>query len=234
MSYYVIGCMVPGYEDYDHYGTMCNAVAGFPDMWPEEKHAEGALYEEFNRMREQLEMMRRYRILHPQTAKEALIEKALVSIAQENGWRVKNSDAVKDYAVSVIYDIPPLREDEIGPMPTRWRDIVRWMDNQLTREEKAAREAKRAKEERERQRRRDDRIEINFGELAKMMEDMLPDNVTVVGGYCGKKRQINRERLQAMVCAELARENGWRQNRQSFDCCHNPLRRIYLTGNLEQ
>ncbi len=139
MIYLVVRCLVPGYEDYDLYGAECNAYAGFPDMWPEEHHAEAALYDERKEWRESIEMMRRYRKAAPvEDADSGTIRRALVSIAKENGWRISNKDLVDDYGCSPIYTIPPAHKDE-EEEPTRWSDIVRWKDRRQT--EKAKRDA---------------------------------------------------------------------------------------------
>ena len=217
MSTFIVRCLCPHYEDYDPYGIERNAVVGFPDMWPEEKYAEGALWEEHKRMREEYDMLRRlgkyvYASNEENTVGLPVAVRALISIAKENHWQVKNADAVKRLQCSTVYAIPPAKGDD-EPMPTRWRDIVRWMDRKLTKEESEAVEAERRKAEREAQRRRDDRITIDAQLLNKIMGDDAP--FVVMEGTPFKtviKAPKNRKDLQAMVCAMLAEDNGWKMN----------------------
>ena len=220
MSNYIIRCLCPHYEDYDPIGMERNAVAGFPDMWPEEKYAEGALWEEHKRMREEYAMLRRlgkyvFASNEENTVGLPVVVRALISIAKENHWMVKNQDTLKHYAVNTVYAIPPAREDNDEPMPTRWRDIVRWMDRQLTREEAEAAEDERRKAEREEQRRRDDRIEIDVQLLSDIMGDDAPflilDNQMK---HTVRKAPKDRMELQTMACAMLAEENGWKRKNQ--------------------
>ena len=43
MSTYIIPIFIRGYEDYEKFEQGGNAFAGWPEMWPEERYAEGAL-----------------------------------------------------------------------------------------------------------------------------------------------------------------------------------------------
>lgn len=225
MSTLIVRCLCPNYEDYERFGMECNAYSGFPELWPEELHAEGALWEEHKRMREEYAMWRRYNQLRRElrmgdTEDEEVNEqalpilvRALVSIAKENGWKVKNQEFADLYGISTIYAIPPMSDDE--EMPTRWNDIVRWLDRQKTKQEEEEAEAEAHKAEREEQRRRDNRITIDYDALTKVMGDMMPPSFTIE--FSGKPMHIvarhshlgDRKELTAYVCAMLAEENGW-------------------------
>ena len=110
MSYLVNPLLCPNYEDNDEYGSKGNAYSGFPDMWPEEMAAEGALYRERQRMKEQRFFLERDDVirtimhfrLKPHLP-EHILKVALVSLADEQGWEVKNPDCVKYYQVKPIY-----------------------------------------------------------------------------------------------------------------------------------
>ena len=220
MSYFIIGCFCPNYEDNDRYGIERNAYSGFPDLWPEERYAERKLYEEWKAMRDGTSMWLRYNRTVGAYEDEdeerdpnelPVIVRALVSIAKENGWKMKNTQLVEWYKVSPVYTIPPMDEDE--PMPRRWNDIVRWMDRQKKKEEQAAKDEEERKAEREEQRRRASKWNINADALLKFMGDMLPFPIITIGEktVC-TRRAKSRAELQTMICAELASKNGWKRN----------------------
>ena len=110
MSYYVKPTFCPNYEDNQHYGYVSCMLKTWPDMWPEEMAAEGALYRERKRMQEQMFFMARdnvHRILHHFRVKckkpSDIVKVALVSLADEQGWEVKNPDSIKYFGVSTIW-----------------------------------------------------------------------------------------------------------------------------------
>ena len=225
MSTLIVRCLCPHYEDYDPYGIERNAVQGVPELWEPERHAEGALWEEHKRMREEYAMWRRYNQLRRElrmgdTDDEEVNEhalptlvRALISIAKENDWKGKNQEFADLYGISTIYAIPPLNEDE--EMPTRWNDIVRWLDRQKTKQEQEEADAEAHKAEREEQRSRDNRITIDYDALTRVMGDMMPPSFTIE--FSGKPMHIvarhshlgDRKELTSYVCALLAEENGW-------------------------
>lgn len=200
MSYLIVRCLCPHYEDYDPIGMERNAVQGWPALWEPERYAEGALYEEFKAMREQAAVMHRYAKTTPVSAEESVLIRALVSIARENKWKVQNADLVKNFHVHTVFTIPPSKEDE--PMPERWRDIVRWMDRQKTREEEAE---VNADKEREAKRRRDNRIMIDGLALLKMMGDMMPVDVI-------RESPLKHDSTIIQALVELADEGEWKMN----------------------
>ena len=206
MSYFVVRCMVPNYEDYERI-IESNAVQFVPPLWPEEAAAEIALYEEYLANREKIAMLRRlYRLYKPRTKSQELLESALVSAAKENGWKIKNARTVKEYGVSVVYEIPP-RED-YEEVPTRWNDYVRWLDWQMTKkEEREARE----KEEREEKFKRQNKIVIDGAALVDLMKDLMPELV-IENNNVRFARPKSRKDIQTLVCAQLARECGWKRN----------------------
>lgn len=210
MSTMVMRILVPGYEDEEQYGCKGNAYAGFPDMWPEERYAEGALYREHKAMMEQAAVMRRCRMAQPAGGDNVLI-RALVGLANDNDWRVKNAQMVETYGCRPVYAIPPMPDDE--EMPTRWYDTIRWMDRQMTKREQAAKEAEEARAKREVQRRRDNCITIDGKALMELMGEMMPVGLKVEGGEVKPNRvPRGRKELQAYICAELAKANGWKKN----------------------
>lgn len=46
MSNYISPFLCPNYEDYEYYGAPKQYLKNWPAMWPEEKYAEGALWQE--------------------------------------------------------------------------------------------------------------------------------------------------------------------------------------------
>lgn len=210
MSYLIVRCLCPNYEDYDPLGMERNAVQGFPDLWEPERYAEGALYEQHKAMMEQVAMLGRYYQAHPQPPSDSnIVARALVSIAKENNWQVQNAELVERCHVTTVYTIPPVNEDE--PMPYRWNDMIRWLDRQKTKEEDEAIAAKKKKEELEAKRRRDNNIVIDCAALVDLMKDLMPDLV-IEGNNVKFARTKSRKELQTLVCAQLARERGWIRN----------------------
>ena len=170
-------------------------------------------------MREEYAMMRRYNQLRRELHKDNIedeevnekalptLVRALISIAKENGWKVKNQELVDIYGISTVYAIPPMSDEE--EMPSRWNDIIRWMDRQKTKQEKADAEAEKLKAE---QRRRNNRITIDGKALVELMGDMMPIGLKADGGEVKPNRvPRGRKELQAYICAELAKANGWKK-----------------------
>lgn len=212
MSYLVVRCMVPGYEDYDPYGIERNAVQSIPDLWEPERHAEGAMYEAYKIFREQVEMLRRLRGVKPQIEeKNATIQvRALISLARENGWKVKSEDTERILGHQV-YTIPPLPDDD--PAPYNWNDYVRWLDRQKTREEQGEAEAKRLKEEREAKYRRDNLIVIDREALENLMGDMIPTGFSAM--FAPRPCRVPKHNAVVQALVMLADENGWKQTNPS-------------------
>ena len=214
MSYLIVRCLCPHYEDYDPIGMERNAVQGWPALWEPERYAEGGLYEEFKAMREQAAMMRRYAKMRPVSAEGSVFVRALVSIARDNGWRVKNQRTAEALGIRPIFTIPP--EPDTDELPKRWIDIVRWLDRQKTREEEAEAEAKRDAEEREAKRQRDNHIIIDYAALVEMMEGMMPDGVDVVReGPLPQYNRVKHESAIIQALVELADEGKWKRNSPS-------------------
>lgn len=112
MSNLVNHLLCPNYEDYDEYGCKGNAFVGFPDMWEPEIQAEAGVYEERQRLRQQIFFMARdsvqRTIMHFKNMKAKhsyiaeLVNKAMRKLAEEYGWKVKNADSIKYCQVSPI------------------------------------------------------------------------------------------------------------------------------------
>ena len=209
---------INGYEDYERYENGGNAHAGWPDMWPEERHAEGALWQERKAMAEQYAMLQRYNQIRKPEAeangigKESVLVRALVSLARDAGWRIGNEWAIMYCNCNPVYVIPPEPEDD--PRPTKWQDIVRWMDREKTAKEKREHENAERKEKLMQQLRRDNTISIDWSALTLMMEGMLPFAMAKPKSHIKKRRHFaTRRQLQEYVCAQLAEETGWRRFR---------------------
>lgn len=218
MSNLIVSALCANYEDYDKYGEVSCTLKHWPDMWPEEKYAEGALWREHHLLRERNEVLWRYSRLSLYRSDEdathdcsPVVVRALVSIARENSWKVANADLVKCYGMHAVYTIPPEKENEA--MPTRWRDIVRWMDRERTKQEQQDEESARRKAHQEAKRKRDNRIEIDYVALIAYMGDLLPD-IEIIKSRKSPVSGNAEDRLQVqeVACAMLAEENGWERN----------------------
>ena len=112
MSNLINHLLCPNYEDYDPYDCKGNAYTGYPDMWEPEIRAEAGVYEERQKMRQQIFFMARdsvqRTIMHFKRMKAKpsyiteLARKALLQLAEEYGWKVKNADTVNYFGVQPI------------------------------------------------------------------------------------------------------------------------------------
>ena len=112
MSNYISAVRLPNYEDNDHYGFISCTLKQWPDLWPEEMAADGALYRERMRQKQQTFFMARddvHRTIQYFKTKGAsrhtmddLARCALLSLAEWNGWQVKNGDCVHTFGVTPI------------------------------------------------------------------------------------------------------------------------------------
>lgn len=234
MSTYIIPMFIQGYEDYEKYEQGGNAHSGWPDMWPEERYAEGALWRERKAMMEQIRMYGRLKETYTPSAESSqhvngtlsILERALISIAKENEWKIKNQYSIEHYYCSPIFEIPPRSEDE-EPMPEDWYAAVRWMDRQETKREQRLAEEERKKAEREAERRKASRLDINAKALVEFMGDMMPAHLQLNVSLNTQLRHRNRMELQAAVCAELAKANGWQRTEGNWYNCY---KRVYRTA----
>lgn len=202
---------MPGYEDYDKYGCKGNAFAGFPQLWPAEQAAESGIYREWKKMRELGAAMRRAAhlsiIVHPEP--QSIVERALVSIAREEGWRVANPLEVERLGVSPIYSIPA-DEDTEEEKPARWEDIVRWMDRaQTKREQLAEMERKNAHRLAKHQ-----DFPIDFQRLVDFMGDLMPIPIPQKPKERRAAKSLKDQKFANMSVTEkalvsLAMEEGW-------------------------
>lgn len=235
MSTYIIPMFIQGYEDYEKYEQCGNAFAGWPDMWPEERYAEGGLWRERKAMMEQIRMYSRFNETYTPSAEStqatdgtlSILERALISIAKENEWKIKNQDAIEHYNCSPVFEIPPCNENE-DPMPDDWYEAVRWLDRQKTKREQWLAEEGIKKAERDEKRRRDNRITLDAALLKNIIGDMMPGLFMDEGGKnvaFVKRAPHSRIELQEIACAMLAEDNGWKMN----DPCGGKIR-IYKTA----
>lgn len=112
MSNYISPFLLPNYEDNDHYGFISCTLKHWPAMWPEEMAAEGALYRERKKQQQQTFFMARddvHRNIQyfkakgaPRYTMDDVARQALLSLAEWNGWQVKNGDCVRAFGVTPI------------------------------------------------------------------------------------------------------------------------------------
>lgn len=112
MSNLVNHLLCPNFEDYDKYDEVSCTLKHWPDMWEPEIQAEAGVYEERQRLRQQIFFMARdsvqRTIMHFKNMKEKhsyiaeLVNKAMRQLAEEYGWKVKNADSIKYCQVSPI------------------------------------------------------------------------------------------------------------------------------------
>lgn len=100
MSTYILGFFCPNFEDYEDLRPMPGAAV-YPDMWPAERRAQKALFE-------QEQELKRHPLRGPvpdilSLSERPTIIRALVGMAEECGWRVKNLWNVRHNGVSPIY-----------------------------------------------------------------------------------------------------------------------------------
>ena len=110
MSNLINPLLCANFEDYQHYGQTSCTLKTWPDMWPEEIAAEAGVYRERERMMKQrfflesddvIRTIMHFR-LKPHLP-EHILKVALVSLADEQGWEVKNPDSIRNYGVSTIF-----------------------------------------------------------------------------------------------------------------------------------
>jgi hypothetical protein len=112
MSNYISAIRLHNYEDNDHYGQTSCTLKHWPDLWPEEMAADGALYRERMRQKQQTFFMARddahrtiqyFKNLGAKRFKmDDLARCALLSLAEWNGWKVKNGGNVRLRKVTPI------------------------------------------------------------------------------------------------------------------------------------
>lgn len=122
MSNYISPFLLPNYEDNDHYGFISCKLKHWPAMWPEEIAAEGALYRERMRQKQHTFFMARddvHRNIQyfkakgiPRYTMDDVARQALLSLAEWNGWQVKNGDCVRAFGVTPIVVTRKIDDDE--------------------------------------------------------------------------------------------------------------------------
>ena len=123
MSNYISPFLMPNYEDNDHYGFISCTLKHWPAMWPEEMAAEGALYRERMKQKKQTFFMARddvHRNIQyfkakgiPRYTMDDVARQALLSLAEWNGWQVKNGDCVRAFGVTPIVVTRKIDDDEV-------------------------------------------------------------------------------------------------------------------------
>lgn len=123
MSNYISAVRLPNYEDNDHYGQTSCTLKYWPDLWPEEMAADGALYRERMRQKQQTFFMARddvHRTIQyfknlgaKRYEMDDLARCALLSLAEWNGWKVKNGDCVRAFDVTPIVVTRKINDDEV-------------------------------------------------------------------------------------------------------------------------
>lgn len=112
MSNFIVPFLLQHYEDYEKYGGPSCTLKHLPDMWPEEIAAEAAVYRERMRQKQQTFFMARdnvHRVIQhfknlgaTRYTMNDWARQALLSLAEWNGWKVKNGDCVREFHVSPI------------------------------------------------------------------------------------------------------------------------------------
>lgn len=131
MSYLINHILCPNYEDYETLTPAKNYLKHFPEMWVEEKYAEGALRRERceimkNRPQFFTDYMRWWKNHIPNDLEGKVKQRqrltyALSTLAQDYKWKVKNLEDVLNKGVSRIYctrmvDAREIPDDEL-PKP---------------------------------------------------------------------------------------------------------------------
>lgn len=122
MSNFIVPFLLQHYEDYEKYGGPSCTLKHLPDMWPEEIAAEAAVYRERMRQKQQTFFMARdnvHRVIQhfknlgaPRYTMNDWARQALLSLAEWNGWKVKNGGNVRLHRVTPII-ATRLCEDEV-------------------------------------------------------------------------------------------------------------------------
>lgn len=112
MSNFIVPFLLQHYEDYEKYGGPSCTLKHLPDMWPEEIAAEAAVYRERMSQKQQTFFMARdnvHRVIQhfknlgaPRYTMNDWARKALLSLAEWNGWKVKNGGNVRLHRVTPI------------------------------------------------------------------------------------------------------------------------------------
>lgn len=112
MSNFIVPFLLHNYEDYEKYGGPSCTLKHLPDMWPEEIAADAAVYRERMRQKQQTFFMARdnvHRVIQyfnnlgaPRYTMNDWARQALLSLADWNGWKVKNGGNVRLHRVTPI------------------------------------------------------------------------------------------------------------------------------------
>lgn len=112
MSNFIVPFLLQHYEDYEKYGGPSCTLKHLPDMWPEEIAAEAAVYRERMSQKQQTFFMARdnvHRVIQhfknlgaPRYTMNDWARQALLSLAEWNGWKVKNGGNVRLHRVTPI------------------------------------------------------------------------------------------------------------------------------------
>lgn len=102
MSNLVVQILCPNYEDYEPYIEQGRYLKNWPDMWPEEKHAECALWLEHKKMsanraswmKDNLHWCRLHtpdkRDKEARAKHSERIKRVLAMLAMKQGWKVNH------------------------------------------------------------------------------------------------------------------------------------------------
>ena len=184
---------IPNYEDYEHIGFKGGAAV-YPQLWPEEMAGEGAIY------RKAIEDRQRWGRSLPSI--ETIIERGkqsapskedvvsyqrwvtgvLAKLADENGWKVLVEIMVNGNHINIIYEIPPT-PDHVEAIKVRHKTPPKT----------------------------DEGIRLDMAELVRHMGDMMPPSFQLRHDKKDFKAPSDRKELQDLVCAMLAKDNGWEE-----------------------
>lgn len=112
MSNFIVPFLLQHYENYERYGGPSCTLKHLPDMWPEEIAAEAAVYRERMSQKQQTFFMARdnvHRVIQhfknlgaTRYTMNDWARQALLSLAEWNGWQVKNGGNVRLHNVTPI------------------------------------------------------------------------------------------------------------------------------------
>ena len=121
MSYFIKRILCANYEDYDKYEETSCTLKHWPQMWEPEIEAEKGVYRERMRQNTKTFFMARdetHRVLnHFRNLRlssydmNQLARRALISLVNDRGWKIKNYECMKYEHVSPIFRTS-LHEDE--------------------------------------------------------------------------------------------------------------------------
>lgn len=189
---------IPNYEDYEHIGFKGGAAV-YPQLWPEEMAGEGAIYrwQKFLSIQHHTmstsELVAYFKRLLTSEEKEQYqekVSKAMAWLAERCGWKMKNEWAVKEWGAHPIYVTDK-------PIKDWWRKPWKMSNFHVVDAQPHTQQ--------------DEGNHIDMKALANHIGDMMPPSFQLLHGKKDFKAPSDRKELQDLVCAMLAKDNGWEE-----------------------